>query len=78
MKVFCINDTWSDGQKIDGITLGKIYDVNKQIELLPNYKPIQIYQDDGSLHWYSSPKEFFITLDEFRLNQLDRLYESGL
>jgi hypothetical protein len=77
MKVVCINDKWSDGQKVDGITLGKIYDVKKQLEL-PNYKGIQIYQDDGSLHWYSSPKEFFITLDEFRLNQLDRLYESGL
>ena len=77
MKVVCINDTWSDGGKVDGLTLGKIYDVKKQLEL-PNYKPIQIYQDDGSLHWYSSPKEFFITLDEFRLTQLDRLYESGL
>ena len=81
MKVVCIKDTWDDGKRVDGITLGKIYDIKRSIRSFDwhghvdpsGLNTILITQDDGNKHWYTSPDRFFLSLDEWRENQLDKL-----
>jgi hypothetical protein len=81
MKVVCIKDTWDDGKRVDGITLGKIYDIKRSIRSFDwhggvdpsGLNTILITQDDGNTHWYSSPERFFLSLDEYRFRQLDKL-----
>jgi hypothetical protein len=84
MKVVCIRDTCDDGKRVDGITLGKIYAVKRSIRYfdwngvvdpsgLNGLNTILITQDDGNTHWYSSPERFFLSLNEYRFRQLDKL-----
>jgi len=80
MKVVCIKDTCDDGKRVDGITLGKIYDIRRSIRFdwhgvvdPSGLNTILITQDDGNTHWYTSPDRFFLSLDEYRFRQLDKL-----
>ena len=81
MKIVCIKDTCDDGKRVVGITLGKIYDIKRSIRSFDwhgvvdpsGLNTILITQDDGNKHWYSSPDRFFLSLDEYRFRQLDKL-----
>ena len=73
MKVVCIIDTWDDVNRVSGITLGKIYDIKNFLITPSGMNVILITQDDGNTHWYSSPERFFLSLDEYRFRQLDKL-----
>jgi hypothetical protein len=73
MKVVCIRDTWDDVNRVSGITLGKIYDIKNFLITPSGMNVILITQDDGNTHWYSSPERFFLSLDEYRFRQLDKL-----
>ena len=57
MKVVCIDDhTLSSGKKIDGLTVGKIYDitdfVQSSIENI-RFSPWEIIDDNGNCNWYN-------------------------
>ena len=73
MKIVCIKDTCDDGKRVVGITLGKIYDIKNFLITPSGLNVILITQDDGNKHWYTSPDRFFLSLDEWRENQLDKL-----
>jgi hypothetical protein len=73
MKVVCIKDTCDDGNRVVGITLGKIYDIKNFLITPSGLNVILITQDDGNTHWYSSPELFFLSLNEYRFRQLDKL-----
>ncbi len=73
MKVVCIRDTWDDVNRVSGITLGKIYDIKNFLITPSGMNVILITQDDGNTHWYSSPERFFLSLNEYRFRQLDKL-----
>ncbi len=73
MKVVCIRDTWDDVNRVSGITLGKIYDIKNFLISPSGMNVILITQDDGNTHWYSSPERFFLSLNEYRFRQLDKL-----
>ena len=73
MKVVCIIDTWDDVNRVSGITLGKIYDIKNFLITPSGMNVILITQDDGNTHWYSSPERFFLSLNEYRFRQLDKL-----
>lgn len=68
MKVVCIDDhTLSSGKKIDGLTVGKIYDaVNKNLEFT-----YLITDDNGQPTWYS--EDVLMPLEKYRELKLNDL-----
>ena len=69
MKVICINDkTVNTNKKINGITLGKIYDV---IRIGQENRVINIIDDNGYSTWYNDTA--LKPLNEFREEKLKEL-----
>jgi hypothetical protein len=67
MKVVCIDDyTLSSGRKINGLTVGKIYDVR-----IRDSKTYQIEDDNGQPTWYS--EDVLMTLEKYRELKLNDL-----
>jgi hypothetical protein len=68
MKVVCIDDhTLSSGKKIDGLTVGKIYDitdfVQSSIENI-RFSPWEIIDDNGNCNWYND--SVLMPLEKYR------------
>ncbi len=75
MKVVCIDDhTLSGGRKIDGLTVGKIYDitdfVQSSIENI-RFSPWEIIDDNGNCNWYSD--SVLMPLEKYRELKLKEL-----
>lgn len=63
MKVVCIDDyTLSGGRKIDGLTLGKIYDVTDFVQSSPWVT--EIIDDNGNGNWYND--SVLMPLEKYR------------
>jgi hypothetical protein len=70
MKVVCIDDyTLSSGKKIDGLTLGKIYDVIDFIQSSPWVT--EIIDDNGNSNWYND--SVLMPLEKYRELKLNEL-----
>jgi hypothetical protein len=71
MKIVCIKNTYGRGLGYD-VTIAKIYDAEIQGIQLGDTKFYTLEKDDNASHM-TYPKELFITLEEHRQNQLDKL-----
>ena len=70
MKVVCIDDyTLSGGRKIDGLTLGKIYDVIDFVQSSPWVT--EIIDDNGNCNWYND--SVLMPLEKYRELKLKEL-----
>ena len=70
MKVVCIDDhTLSSGKKINGLTLGKIYDVIDFIQSSPWVT--EIIDDNGQPDWYNDG--VLMPLEKYRELKLKEL-----
>jgi hypothetical protein len=68
MKVVCIDDhTLSSGKKINGLTVGKIYDVRIRDSNVYS----QIEDDNGQPTWYS--EDVLMPLEKYRELKLNDL-----
>ena len=68
-QVCCISNTYDDGDIIEGLTKHKIYNVQKHHEALD---VIYIINDLGKYEGYYI-EDFFITMDEWREQQLNKI-----
>ena len=73
MKVVCINDyNLSSGEKIFGLTVGKIYDITDS--LIPKnirFSPWEIIDDNGNCNWYND--SVLMPLEKYRELKLKEL-----
>ena len=70
MKVVCIDDhTLSSGKKIDGLTVGKIYEVIDFTQSSPWI--YEIIDDNGQPTWYND--SVLIPLEKYRELKLNEL-----
>ena len=68
-QVICISNTYEDGDIIEGLTINKLYNVQKRHEALD---VIYIINDLGNNEGYYMI-DFFITMDEWREQQLNKI-----
>lgn len=72
MKVVCIDDyTLSSGKKIDGLTVGKIYDAHSKSPLDRSGYSYRIVDDNGNSNWYND--DVLMSLDKYRELKLKEL-----
>lgn len=70
MKVVCIDDhTLSSGKKIDGLTVGKIYDITDFVQSSPWI--YEIIDDNGQPTWYND--SVLMPLEKYRELKLNEL-----
>jgi hypothetical protein len=73
MKIVCVKNKY--GRELEllyDVTIGKIYDAEIQGIQLGDTKFYTLEKDDNTSHM-TYPRELFITLEEHRQNQLDKL-----
>ena len=72
MKVVCIDDhSLSSGRKIDGLTLGKIYDAEDQTVPINLEFTYRIVDDNERYHWFND--EVLMPLEKYRELKLKEL-----
>ena len=72
MKVICIKNKYGRELELQYLTIDKIYDAKIQQIQLGDTKFYTLEKDDVTTQM-TYPKELFITLEEHRQNQLDKL-----
>ena len=73
MKIVCVKNKYGRGlELLYDVTIGKIYDAEIQGIQLGDTKFYTLEKDDNTSHM-TYPRELFITLEEHRQNQLDKL-----
>lgn len=68
-QVICIRNTYDDDELVEGLTINKIYNVQKHHVAL---EVIYIINDLGNNEGYYM-EDFFITIDKWREQQLNKL-----
>ena len=73
MQVVCHNNKYSDGDTVEGLTINKVYYgiFNRRVF---GYDEIEIVDDNGKTRFFVL-KDFFISLDQWRDKQIDKLLE---
>ena len=69
-KIVCINNTYEDGDIIEGLTINKVYNIEKWDKALTD--AVYIINDLGNLEGYFM-SDFFITIDKWREQQLNKI-----
>lgn len=69
-KIVCINNTYEDGDIIEGLTINKVYNIEKWDKALTDV--VYIINDLGNLEGYFM-SDFFITIDKWREQQLNKI-----
>jgi hypothetical protein len=69
-KIVCISNTYEDGDIIEGLTIHKVYNVEKWDKALTDV--VYIINDLGNNEGYYM-SDFFITIDRWREQQLNKL-----
>ena len=69
-KIVCVNNTYEDGDIIEGLTINKVYNIEKRDKALSD--AVYIINDLGNLEGYFM-SDFFITIDRWREQQLNKL-----
>ena len=70
VKIICITNTYDDGDIIEGLTINKVYNVERLDNALLDV--VYIINDLGSLEGYYM-SDFFITIDRWREQQLNKI-----
>ena len=68
--IVCINNTYEDGDIIEGLTINKVYNIEKWDNALTD--AVYIINDLGNLEGYFM-SDFFITIDKWRDQQLNKI-----
>jgi hypothetical protein len=68
--IVCINNTYEDGDIIEGLTINKVYNIEKWDKALTDV--VYIINDLGNLEGYFM-SDFFITIDKWREQQLNKI-----
>jgi hypothetical protein len=75
MKVVCVDDhTLSSGRKINGLTVGKIYEVNNGLVDWETETYYPIVDDNGQPTWYS--EDVLMPLEKYRDLKLKDLLDN--
>ena len=69
-KIVCITNTYEDGDIIEGLTINKVYNIEKWDKTLTDV--VYIINDLGNLEGYYMD-DFFITIDKWREHQLNKI-----
>jgi len=69
-QIVCITNTYEDGDIIEGLTIHKVYNVEKWDKTLTDV--VYIINDLGNNEGYYM-SDFFITIDRWREQQLNKL-----
>ncbi len=69
-KIVCITNTYEDGDIIEGLTINKVYNIEKWDKALTDV--VYIINDLGNLEGYFM-SDFFITIDKWREQQLNKI-----
>jgi hypothetical protein len=69
-KIVCINNTYDDGDIIEGLTINKVYNVENWDKTLTD--AVYIINDLGNHEGYYM-SDFFITIDNWREQQLNKI-----
>jgi len=69
-KILCITNTYEDGDIIEGLTINKVYNIEKWDKALTDV--VYIINDLGNLEGYFM-SDFFITIDKWREQQLNKI-----
>ena len=70
VKIICITNTYDDGDIIEGLTINKVYNVERLDNALLDV--VYIINDLGSLEGYYM-SDFFITIERWREQQLNKI-----
>jgi hypothetical protein len=68
--IVCITNTYEDGDVIEGLTINKVYNIEKWDKALTDV--VYIINDLGNLEGYFM-SDFFITIDKWREQQLNKI-----
>ena len=68
--IVCINNTYEDGDIIEGLTINKVYNIEKWDKSLTD--AVYIINDLGNLEGYFM-SDFFITIERWREQQLNKI-----
>lgn len=68
--IVCITNTYEDGDIIEGLTINKVYNIEKCDKDLTD--AVYIINDLGNLEGYFM-SDFFITIDKWREQQLNKI-----
>ena len=73
MQVVCHNNKYTDGDTVEGLTLNKIYYgiFNRRVF---GYDEIEIVDDNGKTRFFVL-KDFFISIDQWREQQINKLID---
>jgi|JI10StandDraft_1071094.scaffolds.fasta_scaffold1604447_1 hypothetical protein len=69
-KIVCITNTYEDGDIIEGLTINKVYNIEKRDKALTDV--VYIINDLDNYEGYYMD-DFFITIDNWREQQLKKL-----
>ena len=72
MQVVCHNNKYTDGDIIEGLTINKVYNIEKWDKALTEV--VYIINDLGNLEGYYM-SDFFITIDKWREQQINKLID---
>jgi hypothetical protein len=68
--IVCINNTYEDGDIIEGLTINKVYNIERCDSFIIDV--VFIINDFGNLEGYYM-LDFFITIDKWREQQLNKI-----
>lgn len=69
-QIVCVVNTYEDGDIIEGLTINKVYNIEKCDKALTDV--VYIINDLGNLEGYFM-SDFFITIDNWREQQLNKI-----
>lgn len=69
-KIVCVTNTYEDGDIIEGLTINKVYNIEKRDKALSDV--VYIINDLCNLEGYFMD-DFFITIDKWREQQLNKI-----
>jgi hypothetical protein len=71
-QIVCITNTYDDGDIIEGLTINKVYKVERYDNYSISNDVVYIINDLGNNEGYYM-SDFFITIDRWREQQLNKL-----
>ena len=71
-QIVCITNTYDDGDIIEGLTINKVYKVESYDNSSISIDVVYIINDLGNHEGYYM-SDFFITIDRWREQQLNKL-----
>ena len=73
-QIVCISNTYDDGDIIEGLTINKVYKVERYDNSSISIDVVYIINDLGNNEGYYM-SDFFITIDRWREQQINKIIE---